>query len=107
MAATSTLVRYEDPLEARERGAIAGFLAGYSGNTRVSYTTDLRLFAAWCADHRVRLLEVHRAQLEMFARTMEQEGRMRSTVPAACRPCAASTATATSKGCWPATRRPT
>jgi integrase/recombinase XerD len=57
-----------------------GFLAGYSGNTRVSYTTDLRLFAAWCADNRLHLLEVRRTHLEMFARTMEQEGRMRSTV---------------------------
>jgi site-specific recombinase XerD len=55
-------------------------LAGYSGNTRTSYTTDLRLFAAWCDDRGVRLLEVRRAHLEMFARTMEQEGRMRSTV---------------------------
>jgi hypothetical protein len=80
MAATSTLVRYEDPLDVRERGAIEGFLAGYSGNTRVSYTTDLRLFAVWCAHNRVRLLDVRRAHLEMFARTMEQEGRMCSTV---------------------------
>jgi site-specific recombinase XerD len=80
MAATSTLVRYEDPVDVRERGAIGGFVAGYSGNTRVSYTTDLRLFAAWCADSRLRLLEVRRAHLEMFARTMEQDGRMRSTV---------------------------
>jgi hypothetical protein len=40
MAATSTLVRYEDPLDVRERSAIAGFLAGYSGNTRVSDTTQ-------------------------------------------------------------------
>ena len=80
MAGTSTLVRYEDPLEIRERGAVAGFLAGYSGNTRVSYATDLRLFTAWCADNRLHLLEVRRSHLEMFARTMEQEGRMRSTV---------------------------
>jgi integrase/recombinase XerD len=79
MAAGSTLVRYEDPLDVRERDAIAGFLAGYAGNTRVSYTTGLRLFAGWCADNRLRLLEVRRAHLEMFARTMEQEGRMRST----------------------------
>ena len=71
MAATSTLVRYEDPLDVREHSAIAGFLAGYSGNTRVSYATDLRLFTAWCADNRLRLLEVRRAHLEMFARTME------------------------------------
>jgi integrase/recombinase XerD len=80
MVGISSLVRYEDPLDVREPGAIGGFLAGYSGNTRVSYTTDLRLFAAWCADNRLRLLEVRRAHLEMFARTMEQEGRMRSPV---------------------------
>jgi integrase len=80
MAVTSTLIRYEDPLEARERTALAGFLAGYSGNTRVSYTTDLRLFAGWCADSGIRLFGVRRAHLEIFARTMEQEGRMRSTV---------------------------
>ena len=80
LVATSSLVRYEDPLDVRERGAIGGFLAGYSGNTRVSYTTDLRLFAAWCVENRLRLLAVRRAHLEMFARTMEQQGRMRSTV---------------------------
>ena len=80
MAAASTLVRYQDPLDVRERGAVAGFLAGYAGNTRVSYTTDLRPFAAWCADNRLRLLEVRRPRLEIFAPTMEQDGRTRSTV---------------------------
>jgi site-specific recombinase XerD len=55
-------------------------LAGYTGNTRVSYATDLHLFARWCADGGVRLLEVRRAHLESFASDMEQQGRMRSTV---------------------------
>ena len=68
------------PARPSKRGAIAGFWPGYSGNTRVSYTTDLRWFAGWCADNRIRLLDVRRAHLEMFARTMEQDGRMRSTV---------------------------
>jgi hypothetical protein len=45
MATTTTeLVSYEDPVAITERVAIAGFLAGYTGNTRVSYTTDLRIF---------------------------------------------------------------
>src|SRR2546421_521589 len=70
MPAGSTLVRYEDPLAARERDAIAG------SATRPTW----RLFAVRCADSRLRLFEVRRAHLEMFARTMEQEGRMRSTV---------------------------
>jgi hypothetical protein len=34
----------------------------------------------WCADNRPRLLEVRHAHPEIFARTMEQEGRMGSTV---------------------------
>jgi site-specific recombinase XerD len=55
-------------------------LAGYSGNTRTSYTTDLRLFTAWCADRHLPVRELRRAHLEMFAREMEQQGRMRSTV---------------------------
>ena len=83
MTATSTtavLVRYEDPLDVREHGAVAGFLAGYNGTTRVSYTTDLRLFAVWCTDSKTRLLDVKRAHLELFARQMEADGRMPATV---------------------------
>ena len=32
---TVELVRLDEPLDATERGAIAGFLAGYSGNTLI------------------------------------------------------------------------
>ena len=82
MAATTVavLVRTEELLDARERAMIAGFLAGYSGTTRISYTTDLRQFVTWCTDIGVRLLDVKRAHLETFARHMEADGRMRSTV---------------------------
>jgi hypothetical protein len=79
-SSSAVLVRYDDPVVLAERAAVAGFLAGYTGNTLVSYTTDLRLFAAWCAERGVRLLGVKRAHLELFARHMEGEGRMRSTV---------------------------
>ena len=77
---TVELVRVDEPLNTTERGAIAGFLAGYTGNTLTSYTTDLRLFVGWCITNDVRLLEVRRAHLEIFGRTMEADGRMRSTV---------------------------
>jgi site-specific recombinase XerD len=77
---TAVLVRYDDPVVLAERAAVAGFLAGYTGHTLVSYTTDLRLFATWCAASGVRLLGVKRAHLELFARHMQAEGRMRSTV---------------------------
>ena len=83
MAATLSsvdVVRVDDPLGYTERGAIAGFLAGYTGNTLVSYTTDLRLFAEWCTNNDVRLMDVRRAHLEIFGRKMEADGRMRSTV---------------------------
>ena len=74
------IVRSEDPLVISERVAVAAFLAGYSGGTRVSYTTDLRIFASWCHEHHLNLLNVKRAHLELFGRWMEQEGRMPSTI---------------------------
>lgn len=77
---TFELVTYQDPVELTERVAVAGFLAGYTGNTRTGYTTDLRIFADWCRNNGVALLAVRRVHLELFARWMENEGRMRSTV---------------------------
>jgi integrase/recombinase XerD len=59
---------------------VAGFLAGNSGSTRRSYATDLRLFAVWCREGSLSLFTVRRAHLELFARWMEENGRMRSTV---------------------------
>ncbi len=77
---TVELVRVDEPLGATERGAIAGFLAGYTGNTLISYTTDLRLFVQWCTNNDLPLFDVRRAHLEIFGRQMEANGRMRSTV---------------------------
>ena len=74
---TTELVYYEDPADITERVAIGGFLAGYTGNTRTSYTTDLRIFADWCHHNHLTLLAVRRVHLELFARWMEAEGRMR------------------------------
>ncbi len=36
---TAELLSYEDPVELTERVAVAGFLAGYTGNTRTGHTT--------------------------------------------------------------------
>ena len=44
-----------------ERLALVGFLAGYSGPTRDSYRTDLRLFTAWLAGRQVRLASTDRS----------------------------------------------
>jgi integrase/recombinase XerD len=70
----------EEPVERREMLAVAGFLAGYGGSTRVSYATDLRLFAAWCHEAKLNLFIVRRAHLELYGRWLEETGRMRSTV---------------------------
>ena len=74
------IVRYDDPLLVTERVAVAAFLAGYTGATRRSYTTDLRIFGEWCHDSGFNLLGVRRPHLETFARWMEQQGRMPSTI---------------------------
>jgi hypothetical protein len=75
------LVHIDDPLNHTERGAIAGFLAGYTDNTLASHTTDLRLFVEWRNENNTPFLDVRRAHLEIFGRTMEANGRMRSTAP--------------------------
>jgi integrase/recombinase XerD len=80
MSTTTEILFVEDPSVAAERIAVAGFLAGYTGSTRRSYGTDLRLFAAWCREGGLTLFTVRRAHLELFARWMEEKGRMRSTV---------------------------
>ena len=55
-----------------ERFALVGFLAGYSGPTRDSYRTDLRLFNGWLIERRVGLLEVQRTHIELYGRWLEE-----------------------------------
>ena len=63
-----------------DRLALVGFLAGYSGPTRDSYRTDLRLFTVWLIARQVRLLEVQRTHIELYGRWLEEQGRALSTV---------------------------
>ena len=74
------LFQPDDPFDAKTKGAIAAFLAGYGGATLRSYTTDLRIFAEWCVSNRIAVLEAKRAHIEIFGREMESAGKMRSTV---------------------------
>lgn len=78
MTMTTSVVLVDDATQTC--AALAGFLAGYCGSTRRSYATDLRLFAVWCKEANLELLDVRRAHLELFGRWMEENGRMRSTV---------------------------
>src|SRR6516164_4841775 len=78
---TSTSVVLFDPCFADgERLVLAGFLAGYRGSTRDAYALDLRQFVSWCADQRLALFSVRRADIESYARTLGQPGRAGATV---------------------------
>jgi integrase/recombinase XerD len=63
-----------------ERLALASFLAGYRGLTRDAYALDLRQFVAWCERHGLKLFSVRRADIELYARALEEAGRARATV---------------------------
>ena len=63
-----------------ERLALAGFLAGYRGLTRDAYALDLRQFVSWCERHSLKLFSVHRTDIELYARALDEAGRARATV---------------------------
>ena len=63
-----------------ERLALASFLAGYRGLTRDAYALNLRQFVAWCERHGLKLFSVRRADIELYARALEEAGRARATV---------------------------
>jgi integrase/recombinase XerD len=60
--------------------ALGGFLAGYSGNTRLAYQQDLRTFLCWTDDRQLALLDVRRTHIELFARHLESVGAARATI---------------------------
>ena len=80
MSIANELSTFDDPASRRELLTIAGFLAGYGTATRTSYATDLRIYAQWCSEFGLRLFQVQRSHLELFARSMEPRGLMASTV---------------------------
>jgi site-specific recombinase XerD len=77
---STEVVVAEPATNERERLALAGFLAGYSGLTRDAYALDLRQFLAWCTGHGTHLFAARRADIECFGRDLEAKGRARSTV---------------------------
>ena len=77
---SAALAVIEPAFSEPETLASAGFLAGYSGQTRDAYTLDLRQFTAWCHTRHLRLFAVRRADIELFARDLEAAGRARATI---------------------------
>ena len=77
---TTTIVTPRAPLFDEARLAVAGFLAGYSGPTRTSYSTDLRQFFSWCAQMEIELFSLQRGHIELWARSMEEKRLARATI---------------------------
>lgn len=59
---------------------VAGFLAGYAGNTRPAYQHDLRVFVAWCGERQLGLLDAARSHIELLARGQESDGLAKAAV---------------------------
>jgi integrase/recombinase XerD len=77
---SSSLVPVKPVFTGTERLALAGYLAGYRGLTREAYTLDLRQFTAWCRARSLPLFSVRRADIESFARELEDRGRAGAAV---------------------------
>ena len=67
-----------DPISARVKHAIAGFLAGYSGTTLKAYRLDLRGWITWLDAAFLDPFAVERAHIELYARWSESEVRARA-----------------------------
>lgn len=61
---------------------MGGFLAGYSGNTRLACQQDLRHYAVWCHRQQIPLFDVRRTHIELFARWLEHRSRPSHDFPA-------------------------
>lgn len=60
--------------------AAAGFLAGYSGTTRVGYTIDLRNYWTWAEHNGLAIFDARRPHIELYVRSLEDHGYARSTI---------------------------
>jgi integrase/recombinase XerD len=77
---SSMVVVRDDVNELEVWVAVGGFLAGYSGHTRLAYRQDLGQFVAWCHQQGLAVLAARRAHIELFARWLEQRGMARATI---------------------------
>jgi integrase len=79
-SSSTSVVMHEPGFADPERQALFGYLAGYRGLTRDAYVLDLRQFAAWCRQQSIPLFGARRADIEGYARWLEDQGRARATV---------------------------
>lgn len=74
------LARPEDVRLDADEMAATRFLIRYKEPTRSGYAMCLRQWFQFCADNGVRPLDVERAYIELWMRSMEQKGLMASTI---------------------------
>ena len=74
------LVVRRDDRELEVQFALGGFLAGYSGNTRLAYQQDLRQYVGWCHQQGIGLFDVRRTHIELFARWLEHHNAAGTTI---------------------------
>jgi integrase/recombinase XerD len=77
---SASLVVFDPAFSDTERLAVVGFLAGYRGFTREAYSLDLSQFVTWCDRHELPLFSARRADVECYARSLEERGLARATV---------------------------
>jgi len=97
MSGSNMLAVRGDPSEYQMLMAVAGFLAGYTGNTRLAYQQDLAGFSGWCDIRDLSMFDVRRAHIELFARSEENDGKARATIARRLSTVAGSTGTASRK----------
>lgn len=60
--------------------AAAAFLSRYRARTLEAYRYDLRIFFQWAADHGLDVLAATRPEIELYVRTMEEQGLAATTI---------------------------
>ena len=58
----------------------AAWLIGYSPKTRAAYLADLKDFAAFCREHELDPLSVHRSHVDAYKATLEERGLAPATI---------------------------
>lgn len=71
-SSTTVLDTPSAPLHDPALLAAAGFLAGYSGTTKVGYTIDLRNYWQWCENHQLHVFDARRPHVELWVRSLEE-----------------------------------
>ena len=102
-AITSELIAFDHARPSEAWVAAAGFLARYSGTTRVSYASDLKCFFGFCSAHDLDLLRSTGCRSSCGPGPWRRQDEPGPPCAAAWPPSAASTGSPPSMATWPFT----